>query len=122
MSLSKAEEQLMEIIWANSPLYFKDLLELLPEPKPANTTVATLLKRMLDKKYIAYRLRGNSREYYPLIPKDEYFKNHVNDLITNFFSGSPLQFASFFTKTTELSKDQLSILKCIVEQEIENKS
>jgi len=122
MSLSKTEEQLMELIWEKHPLYFKDLLEAIPEPKPAATTVATLLKRMQEKGFVGYTLRGNSREYYPLVKKENYFKEHVNGLIDNFFSGNPVQFASFFTKSSGLTARQLEELKAIVEQEIQKKS
>ncbi len=122
MSLSKTEEQLMELIWEKHPLYFKDLLESIPEPKPAATTVATLLKRMQEKGFVGYILRGNSREYYPLVKKEKYFKEHVNGLIHNFFSGNPVQFASFFAKSSGLTAEQLEELKAIVEQEIQKKS
>ncbi len=122
MSLSKTEEQVMEIIWEKHPIFFKELLQEYPEPKPASTTLATLLKRMQEKGFVGYHLRGNSREYFPTVKKEAYFKEHVNGLIDNFFAGSPMQFASFFTKSSGLSTEQLEQLKNIVEQEIKNKS
>lgn len=76
----------------------KDLLEAFPEKKPSTTTVATLLKRMIDKEFVAYKEFGNSREYYPLVKKEDYFSKHVNGLIKNFFNDSAYQFASFFTR------------------------
>jgi predicted transcriptional regulator len=96
----------------------KDLLEAFPEPKPKTTTVATLLKRMIDKDFVAYREFGNSREYYPLVPKTAYFSKHVNGLISNFFNNSASQFASFFTKETNLSQTELEELKNIIDSEI----
>jgi BlaI family penicillinase repressor len=121
MTLSKAEEQLMELIWKQEKVFMKDLIDLHPDPKPATTTIATLLKRMQDKGFVGYTLFGNSREYYPLIQKTDYFSKHVNGMIKNYFDNSPMQFASFFTTATNLSAGELEELKKIVEQEINKK-
>jgi len=99
----------------------KDLLEDFPEPKPATTTVATLLKRMNDKGFIDYTLYGKSREYFPLVKKTDYFSKHVNGLIKNFFNNSAPQFASFFTSETNLSKKELEELRSIIDQQIKKK-
>ena len=99
----------------------KDLIEAYPEPKPAATTIATLLKRMTEKGIIAYTQYGNSREYYPLIKKDDYFSTHVNTMVENYFDNSALKFASFFTKQADMTKEQLEELKKIIDSEIKNK-
>ena len=121
MQLSKSEEDLMNYLWKLEKAFMKDLLEAYPEPKPKTTTVATLLKRMNDKGFVDYKLFGKSREYFPLIEKKVYFSKHVNGLIKNFFNDSSSQFASFFTKETDLTKTELEALKEIIEQEIKNK-
>ena len=121
MNLSNAEEILMEIIWKYGKVFMKDIIENYPDPKPATTTVATLLKRMQNKGVVAYRLYGNSREYYPLVRKEDYFSKHVGEMVKGFFNNSNLQFASFFTTTSNLSEDELQELKKIVEQEINRK-
>ena len=121
MQLSTTEEQLMEHLWKLDKAFMKDLLEAYPEPKPATTTIATLLKRMTDKKFVAYNLYGNSREYYPLVKKSDYFSKHVNGLIKNFFNDSASQFASFFTKATNLSEKELEELKKIIDVELQKK-
>jgi BlaI family penicillinase repressor len=121
MQLSNSEEQLMEHLWQLEKAFMKDLLEAYPNPKPATTTVATLLKRMIDKKFISYNEFGNSREYYPLVKKTDYFSKHVNGLISNFFNNSASQFASFFTTETNLSKSELEELKKIIDSEIQKK-
>lgn len=121
MKLSKTEEQLMEMIWSREKVFLKDLLDAFPEPKPAPSTIATLLKRMQDKGFVGYTLFGNSREYYPLVKKDDYFAKHVKGIIRNYFGNSPLQFASFFTTKSNLTKEDLEDLKKIIEQEIKNK-
>lgn len=121
MQLSKAEEQLMEVIWKYEKVFMKDLIDSYPDPKPATTTIATLLKRMQDKGFVAYNLFGNSRQYYALVKKSDYFSKHVKGIIENFFNNSPMQFASFFTTSTDLSSSELEDLKKIVEQEIKRK-
>jgi predicted transcriptional regulator len=119
--LTNAEEQLMEHLWKLEKAFMKDLLEAYTEPKPKTTTVATLLKRMIDKDFVAYTEYGNSREYYPLVLKTVYFSKHVNGLIKNFFNDSASQFASFFTTETNLSEKELEELKEIVDRAIQNK-
>lgn len=121
MQLSKTEEELMNHLWKLERAFMKDLLDAYPQPKPANTTVATLLKRMTDKGFINYKKYGNSRKYFPLVKKKDYFSKHVNALITNFFNDSSSQFASFFTKETNLSKVELQELRAIIDNEIKNK-
>lgn len=121
MQLSNSEEQLMEHLWKLEKAFMKDLLEAFPEPKPKTTTVATLLKRMIDKNFVAYTEFGNSREYYPLVQKTDYFSKHVNGLIKNFFNNSASQFASFFTTETNLSASELEELKKIVDSAIQKK-
>jgi BlaI family penicillinase repressor len=119
--LSNSEEQLMEHLWKLEKAFMKDLLEAYPDPKPKTTTVATLLKRMIDKKFVDYTEFGNSREYYPLVKKTDYFSKHVNGLISNFFNNSASQFASFFTTETNLSAKELEDLRKIIDGEIQKK-
>lgn len=121
MQLSKAEEQVMQLLWKRKKAFMKDLLEDFPAPKPATTTVATLLKRMNDKGFIDYTLHGKAREYYTLVTKKDYFSKHVNGLIKNFFNDSAPQFASFFTSETNLTKEELEELRTIIDQQIKNK-
>ena len=121
MKLSNTEEQLMQFLWKKEKAFMKDLLELYAEPKPATTTIATLLKRMIGKGFVGYIQMGNSRQYYPLVKKKDYFSKHVNGLIKNFFNDSASQFASFFTKETNLTKEELEELKTLIDTEIKNK-
>jgi len=120
MQLSKTEEQLMQHLWKLDNAFMKDLLDSYPEPKPATTTVATLLKRMIGKGFVDYKTYGKSREYYPLVKKEDYFSKHVNGLIKTFFNDSASQFASFFTRKTDLTKEELEALKAIIDKEIKS--
>lgn len=121
MELTKTEEQLMEYIWQQEKAFMKDLIDAFPEPKPATTTVATLLKRMADKGFVGYTVYGNSREYHPLVKKSDYFAKHAKGLIKNNFDNSALQFASFFTQAANLSADELKKLRSLIDQQIQKK-
>lgn len=111
----------MEYIWSSEKVFMKDIIESYPDPKPAASTIATLLKRMQDKGYVGYETYGNSRQYYPVIKKEDYFSKHVGTIVKDFFGDSALQFASFFTKTSNMSASELENLKEIIEQEIKKK-
>lgn len=121
MALSKSEEQLMQILWKQEKAFMKDLIDAYPEPKPASTTVATLLKRMQDKNFVDYEQLGRSRQYYALVKKKDYFAKQMNGMIKTFFNDSASQFASFFTRETNLTKEELEDLKKLIDREIENK-
>src|SRR5471030_789801 len=121
MKLTKTEEQLMQHLWELKKSFMKDLIDSYPDPKPAPTTIATLLKRMSDKGFVGFKVYGNSREYYPQVTKSDYFSKHVNGLIKNYFNDSASQFASFFTKRINLTSEELEELKEIIETEIKRK-
>lgn len=119
--MSNTEEQLMQHLWKLKKAFMKDLIEEYEEPKPAQTTIATLLKRIKDKGYIDYKVHGKSREYYPLISKSDYFGTHFRSMITNFFGSSASTFASFFTKATDLTAEELEELRKVIDEELEKK-
>jgi predicted transcriptional regulator len=121
MKLSKSEEQLMQYIWKQGKAFMNELLEMYPEPKPASTTVATMLKRMKDKGCIGYEQLGRSRRYYPLVKKTDYFSSHINGLIRKYFDDSPSSFASFFATETDLTEEELKELQKIVERELKKR-
>ncbi|MBQ0152552.1 MAG: BlaI/MecI/CopY family transcriptional regulator [Chryseobacterium sp.] len=119
IKLTDAEEVIMEILWDKKKVFMKEILETYPEPKPAATTVATLIKRMQNKDLVGYTLFGNSREYYPKVEKSDYFKEEMNTIINRFFNSSVSQFASFFTSNTKMSQKQLKELREIIDQQID---
>jgi predicted transcriptional regulator len=120
IKLTDSEKGIMEILWDKQKVFMKDILDLSPEPKPASTTVATLLKRMQNKDLVGYTLYGNSREYYPKVAKGEYFNEEMTSMIDRFFNSSVTQFASFFTSNTKLTQKQLIELREIIDQQIKD--
>ena len=120
MQLTNAEEQVMKFIWKLGKGYMKNVRDEFGEPKPASTTVATLIKRLIDKDFVGYNQHGSNREYYPIVKKSEYFAKQVNSMIMEFFNNSTTQFASFFTNETNLSVKELEELKKVIEEKIED--
>lgn len=118
IKLPQTEEQLMQYIWDLQHAFLKDILEKYPEPKPAQSTTATLLKRLTDKGFIDFKTFGNSRSYFPIVSKDDYFTTHMNTIVANYFNNSALKFASFFTQKSKMTKKELEELKKIVDQQI----
>ncbi len=121
MYLTNAEEQVMKLLWKLEKCFIRDLMNEFPDPKPAQTTVFTLLKRMIDKGFVSFRQYGNSREYYTLVSKKDYFADQLSGIIKDFFNNSTAQFASFFADEAKMTKEELEELREIVEKKIANK-
>lgn len=119
--LTKAEEQVMKYLWKLKSAFMKDLVEQFPEPKPAYTTIATILTRMVEKGYVTYQQHGKVREYLPKLKKKDYFSEYFNGVVKDFFNDSTAQFASFFAAKEDLSLEELEQLRNIVDQQIESK-
>lgn len=117
--LTKAEEQIMQYVWKLEKAFLKDIVEQFPEPKPAYTTISTVVRVLVKKEFLKFNTYGKIRQYYPTISKDSYFKKHMKEVIGNFFSGSPSKFALFFTNNEELNLTELEKMKLMLENKIE---
>ena len=100
--LTKAEEQIMQILWEMEKGFVKDLLEKFPEPKPAYNTVSTIIRIMETKGFVAYKAYGKSHQYYPLLSREEYTKQYLNSFVDNYFGNSIEQLVSFFSKQNKV--------------------
>lgn len=118
MKFSQSEEQIMKYLWKLDHAYMKDIVDEFPTPKPAYTTVATIISRMIKKGYVGYHQRGSVREYFPKVKKVDYFTGQLNGIIKDFFNDSAAQFGSFFAQKTELSVEELEQLKEMIDKEI----
>jgi predicted transcriptional regulator len=119
--LTKTEEVIMKYLWTLEKAFMKDLVDEFPTPRPAYTTIATVLTRMIEKGYVGYKQYGKVREYYPVLKKSEYFAKHFNTIVKDFFDNSTSQFASFFATRSNLSLQELEELKELVETQIKKK-
>lgn len=121
IELTKAEEQVMQYLWSIKKGFLKDVVEQYPEPKPAYTTVSTVVRVLVKKGAIGFTTYGKVNEYYPLIKKKDYTKRFMKTMVKNFFDNSQQQFASFFTKESDLTVSELEDLKALIDQQISEK-
>lgn len=105
--LTKAESQIMQILWELNEGFVKDIVEKFPNPKPAYNTVSTIIRILEKKQVVGHKAFGRSYMYYPLVSKEDYMKNTTHNLIDNYFSGSVENLLSFFVKEEEISVDEL---------------
>jgi BlaI family transcriptional regulator, penicillinase repressor len=120
--LTRAEDQIMQILWDIEIGFIKDIVERLPDPKPAYSTVSTIVRILEKKGYVWHNTFGNTHQYYPLVSKDIYKKAFMGNIIKNYFSNSFKQMVSFFSKENSISIEELGEIKLIIEAEIENQN
>ncbi len=116
--LTKAEEQVMQYLWELEKAFLKDIVDKFPEPKPAYTTVQTVVRVLTKKEFIGYETFGKTNQYYPLVSKKDYFRGHFKGVVNNFFNGSVSSFASFFTDDKDLSLSELEKMQQLIESKI----
>ena len=109
-SLTKAEEQVMQILWLLKHGFLKDILDKMPEPKPHSNTVATILKILIEKGFVNFEVQGRNNLYKPAVSKADYGKNSINQLVKGYFEGSPAKLLSHFVNENKLSQEELEAL------------
>jgi predicted transcriptional regulator len=117
--LTKAEEQIMQILWKIEKGFVNDILEGFPLPKPAYNTVSTIVRILEKKEFVSHKAYGKTHEYFPLISKEEYTKTYLNGFLSNYFSNSYQQLVSFFSNDNNLSVKELEEIREMMEQQIE---
>jgi predicted transcriptional regulator len=115
-TLTKAEEQLMQILWNEKEGFVKDLLQHFPEPRPAYNTVSTIIRILEKKGFVDHRSFGKSHQYYPIISRDQYRNERFSSLMKDYFNNSMQQVLSHFGKTGSLNiKEADEIIKLMEE-------
>ncbi|WP_299012991.1 BlaI/MecI/CopY family transcriptional regulator [uncultured Polaribacter sp.] len=110
--LTKAEEQIMQVLWDLEETSVKDIIEKLPAPKPAYNTVSTIVRILENKEFVAHRSVGRGFVYYPIIEKETYSNQSLHKLMNGYFNGSFKSMVSFFVKQNKMDVSELeSILK-----------
>ena len=117
--LTKAEEQIMQILWKIEKGFVNDILEEFPLPKPAYNTVSTIVRILEKKAFVGHKAYGKTHEYFPLISKDEYTKTYLKGFLNNYFSNSYQQLVSFFSNDNNLSVQELEEIRTMMDQQIE---
>jgi len=115
--LTRAEESIMQELWKLKKAFVKEILEELPEPKPAYNTVSTIVRILEEKEYVGHEAFGKAHRYYPLVDKEEYAKMTTNKLLGSYFGGSVKELLSFFVQDKQINLKELDqILKEIEKQ------
>ena len=109
-NLTKTEEQVMQVLWKLQQGFLKDILENSPEPKPHSNTIATILKILVEKGFVAYETQGRNNLYKPKISKSEYGRKSINQVVKGYFEGSPARLVSQFVNDNKLSLEELEAL------------
>lgn len=109
-TLTKAEEQVMQVVWKVKEGFIRDIVEAFPSPKPHQNTIATLLKILVEKEFVGIRLFGRQHQYYPLVSKESYSKSSIKNLVKGYFGGSFSEAVSFMVKENSLSVEELEAL------------
>ena len=108
--LTRAEDQVMQILWKLQKGFVKDIIEEMPEPKPAYNTVSTIVRILETKGFVGHKAYGKTHEYFPLITKDKYTRFYLNNMISGYFNGSFQNLVSFFAKEHNLSAHDMDKL------------
>ena len=114
--LTRAELEIMQILWEREAAFVNDILAELPEPKPAYNTVSTIVRILEKKEFVSHRSFGKSHEYYPIVDKDSYTRGYMSSVLNNFFGGSASRMVSFLSENKGISVEETDeIIKLLKE-------
>ena len=108
--LTKAEDQIMQILWEMKKGFVKDIVEKLPAPKPAYNTVSTIVRILETKGFVDHKAYGKTHEYFPIITKEKYSKFYLNNMVKGYFNGSFQNLVSFFAKENKMDITEMEEL------------
>lgn len=117
--LTKAEEQIMQLLWEQEKAFVKDIVEQIPEPKPAYNTVSTIIRILEKKGFVGYKAYGKTHEYFPLVSRKDYTRSFMKNFMRNYFSGSFQEMVSFFAKEDNMSLAELDELMEDVKRDLQ---
>jgi len=118
--LTKAEEQVMQILWEIKKGFVKDILEKMPNPKPAYNTVSTIVRILEKKDFVGYTAYGKTHEYYPKIEKNQYRSFYLKSMISTYFGGSFERLVSFFARDNDMDIHEMEELLKNVQNDIKD--
>ena len=116
--LTRSEEQIMQILWKIGKGFVNDVLDRLPEPKPAYNTVSTIVRILEKKGFVKYTAFGKSHQYYPAITKKEYTRTYLRRFVYNYFGNSYKEMVSFFTQEENLSMEEMEEIRKFMKEQI----
>jgi len=114
IKLAKREEQIMQAFWQLEKAFIKEIIPQLPNPKPHYNTVATIVKILEDKGFLAHEAVGNIFQYYPIVSREQYQKHAIKDIVSQYFNNSYPNMLAYFAKEQKISDTELKeIVKLI---------
>lgn len=116
VTLTKAEEKIMQILWKIEKGFIKDILEQFPAPKPPYNSVSTIVRVLVKKEIVGYREYGGTYEYFPLISMEDYSKGQLNRIVKDYFDNSFKQVASFFSEKKDLKSSEVDEIISMLEE------
>lgn len=118
--LTKAEEQIMQILWTLESAFVNDIIEKMPEPKPAYNTVSTIVRILEKKGFVDHRAYGKTHQYFPIISKTDYTRTFMKNFMGNYFGSSFREMVSFFAREDNMTVSEIETLMEDVKKELEN--
>jgi len=118
MQLTKAEEQVMQILWDMEEGLVKDIRDRFSDPKPARNTVSTVVRILEKKGFVGHKSYGNVHLYFPLVTKSEYSRGQLFGLLEGYFDNSFPAMASFFAREKDLTIADLEELLSETKKEL----
>jgi predicted transcriptional regulator len=111
LTLTKAEEQIMQLLWKKKHAFVSDLLDLMPMPKPAVTTVSTIVRILVKKGFVGHRPLGRAHQYFPLISQTEYLSCSLSRLSNTYFQNSYANLVNFFVEEKKLKPNEIEEIR-----------
>lgn len=115
--LTKAEEEIMQVLWDLEEANVASIIEKLPDPKPAYNTVSTIVRILESKGFVDFRKKGRGHIYFPVVEKSEYSNQYLNKFLSGYFQGSFKSMVSFFVKKNDLSLQEMEEIWKIIDKE-----
>ncbi|MCB9233853.1 MAG: BlaI/MecI/CopY family transcriptional regulator [Bacteroidia bacterium] len=116
--LTRAEEEVMQVIWDLEKGLLKDIMQAMPEPRPSQSTVSTVIRILETKGFVDHKAYGKTFEYFPIVQKEDYARAYMGNFIQNYFNGSFKQMLSFFVEEKDIDLKTLNeLMKMAKEQE-----
>ena len=116
--LTRAEEQIMKVLWQLEEAFVREIIDQLPEPKPAYNTVSTIVRILEKKGFVSHKAFGKSHRYFPQVSREVYTRQHMKSFVRDYFSNSFEQMVSFFVDKKDLSLREMEEIMKIMEEEI----
>ena len=119
--LTRAEEEVMQILWRLKKGFIKEILEKFVEPRPAYSTVSTIIRILQEKGFVNYRVYGRTYPYFPVISKDDYRKSQMSSFVRNYFSNSYQKMVSFFAREDSITVKEMEEIMEMMKKEEKDK-